>query len=113
LDGIRLVRTPRDELGISQGTPTPYGAPNANAHVERFHRSLSEEAPNHFIFLRARHFLQVCHKDVDYYNVARPSQVLHAIPDPYPELMNPQAETGVVVAVPVLGGSSFAPNSAT
>ena len=31
-------------------------------------------------------------------------QALHAILDPYPELMNPQAETGRVVALSVLGG---------
>jgi hypothetical protein len=57
-----------------------------------------------FIFLNARHILQVCRKDVSYYNGARPSQALHAIPYPYPELMNPQAETGRVAAIPVLGG---------
>jgi transposase InsO family protein len=93
----------REVMGI-QGIPTPYGAPNVNAHVERFHRSLREEALNHFIFLNARHILQVCRKDVTYYNGARPSQALHAIPYPYPELMNPQAETGRVAAIPVLGG---------
>jgi transposase InsO family protein len=93
----------REVMGI-QGIPTPYGAPNANAHVERFHRSLREEALNHFIFLNARHILQVCREYVNYYNGARSSQALHAIPDPYPELMKPQAETGRVVAIPVLGG---------
>jgi transposase InsO family protein len=87
-----------------QGIPTPYGAPNAHAHVERFHRSLREEALNHFNFLNARHILQVCREYVNYYNGARPSQALHAIPDPYPELMNPRTETGRVVAIPVLGG---------
>jgi transposase InsO family protein len=83
---------------------SPYGAPNANAHVERFHRSLREEALSHFIFLNARHILLVCRKDVNCYNGARPSQALHAIPDPYPELTNSQTETGRVVAIPVLGG---------
>jgi transposase InsO family protein len=90
-------------MGI-QGIPTPYGAPNANAYVERFHRSLREEAMNHFIFLSARQILQVCREYVNYYNAARPSQALHAIPDPHPELIKPQAETGRVVAVPALGG---------
>jgi transposase InsO family protein len=93
----------REVMGI-QGIPTPYRAPNANAHVERFHRSLREEALNHFIFLNARHILQVCREYVSYYNGARPSQALHAIPDPYPELLNPQAKTGRVVALSVLGG---------
>jgi hypothetical protein len=88
-------------MGI-QGIPTPNGAPNA--HVERFHRSLRDEALNLFIFLNARHILQFCRKDVSYYYGARPSQALHAIPDPYPELMNPPTETGRVVAIPVFGG---------
>jgi len=81
-----------------QGLPIPYGAPNANAHLERFHRTLREEALNHFIFLSVRHVLRVCH------NRARPSQALHAIPDPYPELSKRPAATGNVVALPVLGG---------
>jgi hypothetical protein len=71
----------REVMGI-KGIPTPYGAPNANAHVERFHRSLREEAHTHFIFLNARHILQVCRKDVNYDNGARPSQTLRAIFDP-------------------------------
>jgi hypothetical protein len=57
-----------------------------------------------FIFLNARHILQVCRDYVSYYNGARPSQALHAIPNPYPELKNPQTETGRVLAIPVLGG---------
>ena len=86
-----------------QGLPIPYGAPNANAHLERFHRTLREEALNHFIFLSVRHVLRVCREYVEYYNRARPSQALHAIPDPYPELSKRPAATGNVVALPVLG----------
>jgi transposase InsO family protein len=93
----------REVMGI-QGLPTPYGAPNANPHVERFHRSLREEALNHFIFLSTQHVLRVCRQYVEYYNRARPSQALHAIPDPYPELSKPPVATGRVVALPVLGG---------
>ena len=78
----------REVMGI-QGTPIPYGAPNANcSYMERFHRTLREEALDHFIFLSARHVHQVCREYVKYYNGARPSQALHAIPDPYPELGN-------------------------
>jgi transposase InsO family protein len=90
-------------MGI-QGVPIPYGAPNANPHVERFHRTLREEALNHFIFLGARHVLRVCREYAEYYNRARPSQALYAIPHPYPELAKPPAATGNVVALPVLGG---------
>jgi hypothetical protein len=90
-------------MGI-QGGPIPYGAPNANPPVERFYRSLREEALNQFIFLSARHVLQVCLEYVNYYNGARPSQATHAIPEPYPELSQPEPKTGKVIALPVLGG---------
>ncbi len=38
-----------------EGLPTPYGDPNANPHIERFHRTLPQDALNHFIFLNAGH----------------------------------------------------------
>ena len=34
----------------------------------------------------------------------RPSQALHAIPEPYPELREPPATSGKRIALPVLGG---------
>ena len=40
----------------------------------------------------------------EFYNRARPSQALHAIPDPYPELKKPPPKTGKLIALPVLGG---------
>ena len=92
-----------DALRI-EGIPIPYGAPNASPHVERFHRTLRAEALNHFIFLSARHVLRVCREYTRYYNRARPSQALHAIPDPYPELTNPPLDQGQLLALPVLGG---------
>jgi putative transposase len=92
-----------DVMGI-EGIPIPYGAPNATPHVERFNRTLREEALNHFIFLDVRHVLRVCRDFVKFYDRARPSQALHAIPDPYPELSNPPPEDGKLIALPVLGG---------
>ena len=38
------------------------------------------------------------------HNGARPSQALHASPDPYPELTKPLPTNGRLVALPVLGG---------
>jgi transposase InsO family protein len=90
-------------MGI-EGIPIPYGAPNASPHIERFNRTLREEALNHFIFLDAKHILEVCREYVDFYNRARPSQALHAIPDRYPELKKPPSITGKLIALPVLGG---------
>jgi len=87
-----------------QGLPTPYHAPNANAHVERFHRTLREDALNHFIFLNASHVRRVVREFIEYYNRARPSQATHAIPDPYPELLNEPHSSGKLIALPVLGG---------
>ena len=56
------------------------------------------------IFLSVRHVLTVCGEFVAYYNRARPSQALHAIPQPYPELKGRPKEAGDVEARPVLGG---------
>jgi putative transposase len=92
-------------MGI-EGIPIPYGAPNATPHVERFNRTLREEALNHFIFLDVKHVLRVCREYVAYFNGARPSQALHAIPDPYPELQKPPPTNGKLVGLPVLGGES-------
>ena len=80
------------------------GAPNASPHIERFNRTLREEALNHSIFLDAKHVLLVCREHVEFYNRARPSQALHAIPEPYPELRTPPRRSGELIALPVLGG---------
>ena len=90
-------------MGI-KGIPIPYGAPNANARVERFHRTLREAALNHFIFLSEGHVRRVCREFVEYYNRARPSQAIGAIPDPYPELQISPPSEGKLIALPVLGG---------
>ena len=91
-------------MGI-RGVPTPYRAPNANAYVERFNRTLREEALDHFIFRNEGHVRLVCREYVEFYNRARPSQAIGGIPDPYPELEAPPRETSRrVVGIPVLGG---------
>ncbi len=90
-------------IGI-EGLPIPFGAPNANPHVERFVRTLRTEALDHFIFLNAEHIRRVVAEYVRYYNGARPSQAIHGIPDPYPELKQLPPPTGRLVALPVLGG---------
>jgi putative transposase len=82
----------------------PYGAPNASPYVERFIRTLREEALNHFIFLSIDHIRRVVAEYIRYYNGGRPSQAIHGIPDPYPELRPPPSPVGTLVALPVLGG---------
>ena len=87
-----------------KGLPTPYHAPNANARVERFHRTLREDALNHFIFLNAAHVGRVVREFIEFYNRARPSQATHALPDPYPELLEKPTAGGELIALPILGG---------
>ena len=92
-----------DVTGI-EGLPIPYGAPNASPYIERFMRTLRHEALDHFIFLGEDHIRRVVREYVRYYNGARPSQAIHAIPDPYPELKQPPPRDGRLIALPVLGG---------
>jgi hypothetical protein len=87
-----------------EGLPIPFGAPNASPHVERLRRTLREEALDHFIFLCTDHIRRVVTEYARYYNGARPSQAIHAIPDPYPELKAPPPTAGRLLALPVLGG---------
>lgn len=104
-DGLRCQLDRWLEVTMDiEGLPTPYGAPNANPHVERFHRTLRQDALNHFIFLNAGHVGRVVREFVEYYNRARPSQATHAIPDPYPELLQRPLARGRLIALPVLGG---------
>jgi putative transposase len=93
-----------DQVLNVKGIPIPYHAPNANAHVERFNRTLREDALNHFIFLDEDHVRRVVREFVNFYNGARPSQATHAIPEPYPDLQKKPPKSGSLVALPVLGG---------
>ena len=93
-----------DEVMGIEGLPIPYGAPNASPYIERFMRTLREEALDHFIFLGLDHVRRVVTEYVRYYNGARPSQAIHGIPDPYPELKEPPLPAGRLVALPVPGG---------
>lgn len=93
-----------DEVMGIEGLPIPNGAPNASPHVERFMRTLREEALDHFIFLSTDHIRRVVTEYIRYYNGAGPSQAIHGIPHPYPELRQPPPSTGTLVALPILGG---------
>ncbi len=93
-----------DEVMGIEGLPIPYGAPNASPHVERLMRTLRQEALDHFIFLSVDHVRRVVSEYVRYYNGARPSQAIHGIPDPYPDLTEPPPPEGRFLALPVLGG---------
>jgi transposase InsO family protein len=97
-----------EALGIT-GVPTPYGAPNAAAHIERFMGSLKRECLNHFLFLSEDHLRRTVVAYVAYYNRGRPHQGIDGIPESGPGLPRVVSEgTGEgpvqVVAHPVLGG---------
>ena len=98
-----LDRWLHEVMGI-KGLPIPYGAPNASPYIERFVRTLREEALSHFIFLNVGHIRRVVAAYVSYYNGARPSQAIHGIPAPYPELRRLPPPDGNLTALPVLGG---------
>ncbi len=55
---------------------TPVQAPNANAHAERWIRSVREECLDKLLILDEGHLRRVLRAYLDYYNLARPHQGL-------------------------------------
>ena len=55
---------------------TPYRAPNANAHAERWVRSAREECLDHLLIAGEAHLRRVLTEYVAFYNEARPHQGL-------------------------------------
>jgi len=106
-----------EEVMSVEGLPIPYSAPNASPTSSASCGRCARKALDHFIFLTADHIRRVVREYVRYYNGARPSQAIHGIPDPYPELRQPPPMTGKLVALPVLAaycttiGSSRRPQS--
>jgi hypothetical protein len=93
-----------DEVMGIKGIPIPYGWHNTSPHVERFIRTLREKALDHFIFLGIGHIRCVLCEYIRYYNRARPSQAIHGIPEPHPELKKPPPRFAKLLALPILGG---------
>ncbi len=92
-----------------KGIPIPFGAPKAQAHIERFMGSLKRECLNHFIFLSDDHLRRTVSAYVAYYNEGRPHQGIVGIPRYGPG--SPRAPSSTsgespikFVARPVLGG---------
>jgi putative transposase len=77
---------------------TPFKAPNANAHAERFVRTLREECLDWLLVVGRRHLERVLGEYVDHYNRERPHRALelHA-PQPSPHVipLRPRPQTAV------------------
>ena len=93
----------KETMGI-RGIPITPGCPQETPHIERFNRTLREEALNHFIFFGEAHVHRVVSEHVRFYHGARPHQGLCAIPDPYSDLKQSPSWDGKVVRLPILGG---------
>ncbi len=92
-----------------KGIPIPYGAPNAQAHIERFMGSPKRQCLNHFLFLPEDQVRRIVTAYVACYNEGWPHQGIEGIPECGPGL--PRAPSSTVgespikfVARPVLGG---------
>ena len=62
---------------------TPYRAPNANAHMERWIRSVREECLDKLLIINQAHLRRVMREYVEFFNTARPHQGLEQqVPSP-------------------------------
>jgi hypothetical protein len=89
-----------------RSVPTPYGAPNAAAHIERLIGTVRRECLDHLLIWNERQLHCVLTEYFRWYNQARVHQGIHGIPDPDPALAEPKpaVEVGHLVAHPILGG---------
>jgi putative transposase len=92
-EGVRVIRT-------------PVRAPNANAHAERWVRTVREECLDWLLILGRRQLERVLHTYVDHYNCQRPHHALGlTVPDPPGELIPlPSASQARVSRTDRLGG---------
>jgi putative transposase len=79
----------------------PYHAPNANAHAERWVRTVREECLDKVIILNERHLRRVLHEYTEYYKVRRPHQGLE---QDSPAGMFPASQEGTLRYRNVLAG---------
>ncbi len=86
-----------------RGIPIPYGAPNAQSHVERLIDTLRRECLDRMLIWNERQLRAVLGETVDWYNRLRVHQDIHGIPQPDPE-SKPTPTKGRLVSIPVLNG---------
>ncbi len=84
---------------------TPVAAPNANAVVERFQKSVRRECLDHLFVFGERHLHRLIKAYVTYFNLERPHQGLdQGLPIPSTPLTPGSADAQSIRAFPVLGG---------
>lgn len=90
-----------DEVFRTEGIQviwTPFRAPNANAHAERFVRTLREECLDWLLILGRRHLERVLREYVEHDNHERPHRALELrAPQPSPRVipLRPRCQTAV------------------
>jgi putative transposase len=81
-----------DEVFRSEGirvVPTPVRAPQANAHAERFVRTVRTECLDWLLILGRRHLESVLRSYIQHYNTERPHRGLALRPPEAPQLSSP------------------------
>ncbi len=84
--------------------PTPYFAPNANAHIERLIGTLRRECLDHMLIWNERHRQKILSEYISWYNGGRVHQGIQGIPNPEPSLYDEKPEDGKISAIPILNG---------
>jgi putative transposase len=95
-----------DEVFRSEGiriVKTPVRAPKANAHAERFVRTVRAECLDWLLILNRRHLERVLRVYVDHYNRERPHRALELRP-PEPDERRARAPEGQICRRDRLGG---------
>ncbi len=96
----RAVRDQLTDAGL-RVVQTPYRAPNANAHAERFVRSIKEECLHRIVPLGERHFRHTVSEFVTHYHRERPHQ---GRGNTLLESRQPRQPRGRITRHPRLGG---------
>jgi putative transposase len=90
-EGVRVIRT-------------PIKAPNANAHAERWVRTLRADCLDRILILGRRHLAYVLHVYCRHYNEHRPHRALHLLPPNGRDPTQPNAAAEAVHRRARLGG---------
>jgi putative transposase len=85
---------------------TPIQAPNANAHAERWVRTLRADCLDRILILGRRHLEHVLRVYRSHYNEHRPHRALHLLPPSGRDPTQPKAAVAAVHRHDRLGGLS-------